>query len=156
MPVQEQPSSRALPSSVIIQDFWAYLLTPPSSLLLADRSLALWTLGYPEAALADAQRVAKDARDLGRVLAYAVGITSRIFIQCGDYAAANAQLDEAIAWTDEKGAVFWKAMVTGTKGCVFAMTGKPSDAVMAVNGFDSGDFDESVVFGDSLCGQRPI
>ena len=44
---------------------------------LSDRSMALWTLGYPDAALADAQRAVKEARDLGRLFAYAVGITSR-------------------------------------------------------------------------------
>ncbi len=45
---------------------------------LSDRSMALWTLGYPDAALTDAQRAVKDARDLGRLFAYAVGITSRV------------------------------------------------------------------------------
>jgi tetratricopeptide (TPR) repeat protein len=109
-----------------------YAISPPSTLLLADRSMALWTLGYPEAALADAQRVIKDVRDLGRVVTYAVGLISRVFVASGNYAAANALLDEGIAWTDEKGAVFWKAMATAIKGCVFAMTGKPSDAVQLI------------------------
>ena len=45
------------------KDYWVYTLT--------DRSIALWTLGYPDAALADAERVIKDARDFGRSLAYA-------------------------------------------------------------------------------------
>jgi len=93
--------------------------------------MTLWTLGYPEAALADAQRVAKEAGDLGRVasLAYALATTSRACILCGNYAAASAQLDEAIASTEEKGAVFWKALVELSKGSVLTATGKPSDAV---------------------------
>ena len=33
--------------------------------LLSYRSLALWMLGYPEAALADADRALSDARDIG-------------------------------------------------------------------------------------------
>jgi tetratricopeptide (TPR) repeat protein len=87
--------------------------------------MTLWTLGYPEAALADAQRVAKEAGDL----AYALATTSRACILCGNYAAASAQLDEAIASTEEKGAAFWKALAELSKGSVLTATGKPSDAV---------------------------
>jgi tetratricopeptide (TPR) repeat protein len=114
------------------KDFVVYAISSPATLLLADRSMALWILGYPEAALTDAQQVIKDVRDLGRVVTYAVGIISRVLVASGNYAAANALLDEAIAWTDERGAVFWKAMATALKGCVFAMTGKPSDAVQLI------------------------
>ena len=112
-------------------DLWVYTLSDLRVYTLSDRSMTLWTLGYPEAALADVQRVAKEAGDLARVasLAYALATTSRACILCGSYAAAKAQLDEAIAWTDEKGAVFWKALVELSKGCVLALTGKASDAV---------------------------
>ena len=41
----------------------------------------------------------------------------------------EALMDEAIAWTDEKGAVFWRALVELSKGCVFALPGKASDAL---------------------------
>jgi tetratricopeptide (TPR) repeat protein len=102
----------------IAKDYWVSTLS--------DRSLTLWTLGYPEAALADAQRAVKDARDLGRGFAHAVSITSIVFILCGDYVAANAQSDEAIAWADEKGSVFWKAFLTIFKGWALALTGKAS------------------------------
>ena len=34
--------------------------------ILSYRSLALWLLGYPEAALADADRALKDAREIGQ------------------------------------------------------------------------------------------
>jgi class 3 adenylate cyclase/tetratricopeptide (TPR) repeat protein len=100
---------------------------------LSDRSMALWTLGYPDAALTDAQRAVKDARDLGRLFGYAVGITSRVYIPCGDYAAANAHLDEAIAWADQKGAVFWKAFATTIRGECFAKMGKSSEAVQLIS-----------------------
>jgi predicted ATPase len=93
--------------------------------------MVLWTLGYPEAALADAQRAVKDARKWGRLLPYAVAITSITVIHCGDYATANEQLDEAIAWADEKGAVFWKALLTRPKGWILAVT-KASDAVQTI------------------------
>src|SRR5262249_15459846 len=112
-------------------DLWVYTLSDLRVFTLSDRSMTLWTLGYPEAALADVQRVAKEAGYLARAasLAYALATTSRACILCGSYAAARAQLDEAIAWTDEKGAVFWKALVELSKGCVLAVTGKSSAAV---------------------------
>jgi tetratricopeptide (TPR) repeat protein len=102
----------------IAKDFWVSTLS--------ERSLTLWTLGYPEAALADAQHAVKDARDLGRGFAHAVSITSIVFTLCGDYVAASAQSDEAIAWADEKGSVFWKAFSTIFKGWALALTGKAS------------------------------
>ena len=111
------------------KDFWVPFLTPPSTSLLADRSIALWTLGYPEAALADAHHVVEDTGDLSRFLAYGVVFASRVFILCGDYEAANAQVDKIIAWADEKGALFWKAMAMETKGSLLFLTGKPSDAL---------------------------
>ena len=43
-------------------DLWVYTLSDLRVYTLSDRSMALWTLGYPEAALADVQRVAKEAR----------------------------------------------------------------------------------------------
>jgi tetratricopeptide (TPR) repeat protein len=106
-------------------DLWVYTLSDLRLYTLSDRSMTLWTLGYPEAALADAQRVAKEAGDL----AYALATTSRACILCGNYAAASAQLDEAIASTEEKGAAFWKALAELSKGSVLTATGKPSDAV---------------------------
>jgi predicted ATPase len=119
------------PATRIGNDLWVYTLSDLRVYTLSDRSMALWTLGYPEASLADVQRVAKEVGDMARVasLAYALATTSRACILCGRYAAARAQLDEAIAWTDEKGAVFWKALVELSKGCVLAMTGKSSEAV---------------------------
>ena len=50
-------------------------------------------------------------------------------IFCGNYAAANAQVDELVALADEKGALFWKACGMVIQGCVLALTGKASDAV---------------------------
>ena len=46
--------------------------------ILSYRSLALWLLGYPEAALADADHALKDAREIGQAatLMYALAITS--------------------------------------------------------------------------------
>jgi predicted ATPase len=44
----------------------------------------------------------------------------------------NAQLDEAIALANEKGALFWKAFGMVLQGCVLALTGNASDAVQTI------------------------
>ena len=102
--------------------------------LLFYRSLALWPLGYPEEALADADRAIRDAREIGQAasLMAALTLTSLSQIHCGNYAIAKAQLDEAITLANEKGAVFWKVGAMLVQGCLFAIAGKASDAVRAI------------------------
>ena len=118
--------------------------------ILCFRSLALWLLGYPDAALADAEQALKDAREIGQAANFDVcavrhGLTH---ILCGNYAAAKAQADEAVALADEKGALFGRPVEQSMQGCVLALTGKASDAVqmitsahcrIAVNGNNSLD-----------------
>ena len=43
--------------------------------ILSYRSLALWLLGYPEAALADAERALKDAREIGQAATLMFALT---------------------------------------------------------------------------------
>ena len=102
--------------------------------LLFYRSLALWSLGYPEGALADADRAVSDARAIGQAasLMAALTLTSLSQIHCGSYAIANAQLDEVITLANEKGAVFWKVGGMLVQGCLFAIAGKASDAVRTI------------------------
>ena len=75
------------------------------------RAWALWLLGYPEAALADADHAIRDARKIGHAatLMFALGYALLTYTYCGNYAAANAQADELVALADEKGAMLWKA-----------------------------------------------
>jgi predicted ATPase len=98
---------------------------------LVYRSLALWLLGYPEAALADADHALKNTREIGHAAAlmYALIFTAVTHIYCGNYATANAHADEVVASADEKGASFWKAFGMSMQGCLLALTGKASDAV---------------------------
>ena len=100
--------------------------------ILSFRSLALWLLGYPDAALADANHALKDAREIGQAatLMYALNNTA-IFahIPCGNYAIANAQIDEVVALADEKRALLWKGLGMMDQGCILALNGKASDAV---------------------------
>jgi class 3 adenylate cyclase/predicted ATPase len=99
--------------------------------ILSYRLLALWMLGYPNAALTDAHRALKHAREIGQAptLMYALAGTCFTYLHSGNYATANANVDELIALADEKGTLFWKAFGTVLQGCILALAGKASDAV---------------------------
>jgi len=101
---------------------------------LCWRSLTLWMLGYPDAALADADHAIKDAREIGQVptLMWALTVPAFTHFHCGNYAIANLQSDEVVALAGEKGAMFWRAWATTFQGCIMASTGKPSDAVQLI------------------------
>ena len=103
--------------------------------ILCQRSIALWLLGYPDAALADAKQALQEARDIGQAttLMFTLFWTSLTQIFCGSFAAAMKEHDELIALADEKGSLFWKAYCTSMQGCLFALTGKASDAVQTIN-----------------------
>src|SRR6185503_6152964 len=66
--------------------------------ILSWRALALWLLGFPDAALADADRALKDAREIGQAatLMYALTNTSFTLIHCGKFTAAGVQVDDVI------------------------------------------------------------
>ena len=59
--------------------------------ILAYRSLALWLLGYPEAALADAEHALKDAREIGQARHpdVRVGLRTSALILCGNYSGGR-------------------------------------------------------------------
>jgi predicted ATPase len=98
--------------------------------VLPHRSLALWALGYPDAAFVDADRALRNAREMDQdaTLMYALSLTLLAFIQCGHYATASAHLDELIALADEKSALTWKAWGRLHRGCILALTGESSRA----------------------------
>jgi predicted ATPase len=98
---------------------------------LGWRELALWVLGYPEKAGADTDQALNDAREVGQAgtLMFALDHASLTHILCGNYATANALLDELLDLADEKGAFYWKAVGLIDQGCVLALTGKAADAV---------------------------
>jgi predicted ATPase len=91
-------------------------------------------LGYPEAALADADYALKDARDIGQAgtLMFALFHASWAHIHCGNFATANAIIDALVALADEKGALLWKAFGMIHQGCVSALTGKASEGVQMI------------------------
>jgi hypothetical protein len=59
--------------------------------VLADRSVALWLLGYPEAALTDADHALEDARKCGRAasLFHVLNVASQSHMLCSNYSAAG-------------------------------------------------------------------
>jgi predicted ATPase len=99
--------------------------------ILSWRSLALWLLGYPEAALADAEHTLKDAREIGHAatLMYALFHAIWTHIDCGNYVAANAHTEELVVLANEKRALLWKGFGMMDQGCILALNGKASDAV---------------------------
>ena len=99
---------------------------------LSFRSLVLWVLGYPQAALVDAEGALKEAREIGHAasLMYALTHTTMFaHIPCGRYSEAKAALEEVVALADEKGASFWKALGTMNQACVLTLTGNATDAI---------------------------
>jgi predicted ATPase len=104
--------------------------------ILSYRSLALWTLGYPESALADAEHALRDAREIGQAatILFALGCGGDwILMLCGNYATATAQADELVALAVEKGAALWKAAGILDRGRLLVLTGKASAGVQMMN-----------------------
>ena len=96
------------------------------------RSTALWVLGYPEAALADIDQAYNEARESGRAAFLGLALIGSFFVvdsYCGNYAKANARIDELLALADEKDAAWWKAWGMLGRGWLLRLTGKAADAV---------------------------
>jgi class 3 adenylate cyclase/predicted ATPase len=109
--------------------------TPDSGVMaLTYRSLALWGLGYPEAALADADQAINNAREIGHpiTLINALIVTSFARILSGNCASANERATEAVTLADKK-VSFFKGAATMVQGCVMALTGDASNGVPAMN-----------------------
>ena len=98
---------------------------------LAWRALALWMLGHPEAAVADAEHALADAREIGHAATsmFALSHASLTLIQCGKHAAAGALADELVALAESKGTSYWRSYGLLLQGWLFTLTGRARDAV---------------------------
>jgi predicted ATPase len=107
-----------------------FMLDPQVSALMY-RSLALWALGYPEAAFAGAEQALRGAREIGHAgtLMQTIADTCLIQLISCDYTAAQAQSEELIVLAEERGSIFWKAAGMLRRGWLLVLTGKTSDAV---------------------------
>jgi class 3 adenylate cyclase/predicted ATPase len=102
--------------------------------ILSFRSQALWFLGYPEAARADAEHALQAARESGHAgtLMYALSIAPLTHFLNGDYGIASTLAEEVVALADERGVLFWKALGTMNRGCILSLTGNPADAIQTI------------------------
>jgi predicted ATPase len=101
---------------------------------LAWRALALWMLGHPAAARADAERAVEEARAIGHAATsmYALSHASLTLIQRGDHAAAGALVHELVALADEKRASYWTAYGMLLQGWLRGLADNPSDAAAMI------------------------
>jgi class 3 adenylate cyclase/predicted ATPase len=99
--------------------------------ILSFRSMALWSLGYPEAALTDADDAIRNAREMGQAatLMYALAQCQIPYTLCGNHAAVAARAREVVALAEEKSSPFWKAFGVMNQGSALALAGKASDAI---------------------------
>jgi class 3 adenylate cyclase/tetratricopeptide (TPR) repeat protein len=102
--------------------------------ILSWKSMAFWLLGYPQAALADSEHALKVARDIGHsaTLMYVLNFSTWTHILCGNYATANALVDEFIALKDQTGSLFWGAWGMMQRGAVLTLTGEGTDAIQTI------------------------
>jgi hypothetical protein len=91
--------------------------------VLSYRAWGRWMLGNPEAALADAERALKDAREGGQAatLMFALFHIAVLHLLNRDYSIAIACSEELFAIAEQKGAsVMWKAGAMAFLGSAFA------------------------------------
>jgi class 3 adenylate cyclase/predicted ATPase len=104
--------------------------------ILYYRSMALWALGYPDAALENAKRAVDEAREIGQAgtLMAALQCTSWIYIGLfRNYDIAKTQIAELVAVADKTGAAFWKLLATQLRGALLVRMRQYSDAVQTIN-----------------------
>jgi class 3 adenylate cyclase/predicted ATPase len=103
-------------------------------MILGGRCLALWLLGYPQAALADADKAVNAARETGHAATLMFALVHRSWpcAWTGNDVAAERLLREAIALAEETGAAFWKGHGGALLGCVLALRGGAAEAIDAI------------------------
>ena len=104
--------------------------------ILYYRSLAQWTLGYPDAALDDAKRAVDDAREIGQIgtLMAVLHFTSVIYILLyGNYDLAKAQIAEMLTLADKTGAGLWRLLAGPMRGALLVRMCQYSDAIQTIN-----------------------
>jgi predicted ATPase len=104
------------------------------TLAKAWRALALWLLGYPDAARAAGDRAIQDARELGYVatLMCTLSAVSWTHIFCRSYDDAIAYADESIILAEEIGSSPWQATGMMFRGAACALAGHLSDGAQQI------------------------
>jgi len=101
---------------------------------LCQRSLALWFLGYPDAALAGANQFLKEARQIDQVgtLFHALNFSFVVHFLCGAHPTADALANELSTLADEQDADMWKTARLAYRGWILAGSGRASEAVQLI------------------------
>jgi len=99
--------------------------------ILSNRPLALWLLGYPEAALNDADEALNQARNIGQTATFLYALTriAWFHLVIGNYETAASQIRELLAVTEDMEGSYWTAAATMLQGCLFALTGNGAPAI---------------------------
>jgi len=105
---------------------------------LAFRSMASWLLGYPEAALTDAECALMEARQIehAATLMFTLNFPILVNTYCGNYDAANERLKELVMLAEEKGAPFRKAEGVLRRGYILTLTGAAKAVEIVTAGID--------------------
>ena len=133
--------------------------------VLTFRSWALWLLGYPEAALKDADDALKNAREMGRAatLMHALSRIGILHILCGNYSVATARTSELFALAEEKGCLVLEGGRNGAPRLRIdpdrqSLGRSPHDHLrnhrIAINGSNTVCAVVSIAFRQGLCGAR--
>ena len=101
---------------------------------LAFRSMLLWLLGYPEAALKGADCALWEARQTehAATLMFTLNFPILVNTYCGNYDAANERLKELVLLAEEKRAPFRTAEGVMRQGYILTLTGEAAKAVEMV------------------------
>ena len=99
--------------------------------ILCYRSWASWVLGYPAAAISDADQAVGDARDIGQAgsLMYALLLAPFTHTFCGNCATATPLVNEVTALADEKGSLVTRAIATLVQAEIFALNDNATAAL---------------------------
>jgi class 3 adenylate cyclase/predicted ATPase len=105
---------------------------------LAFRSMASWLLGYPEAALNDAECALMEARQIehAATLMFTLNFPILVNTYCGNYHAANERLKELVMLAEEKGAPFRKAEGVLRRGYILTLTEAAKAVEIVTAGID--------------------
>ena len=115
---------------------------------LSFRSLTMWMLGYPDAALADAERALQEAREIDHAstLMFALWWTGLMKASCGCYTVANAQGKELVALAHQNSSPPYRVGGTLLQASVLALTEKSAHAIEMITGGLSANRSMGVTF----------
>jgi DNA-binding SARP family transcriptional activator/class 3 adenylate cyclase/predicted ATPase len=103
--------------------------------VLSNRPLALWLLGYPDAAAEDAANAVAMARGVGQAgtLLYMLTRVAWIKLTIGDVEGADIMIRELAATAAEIEGSYWTAAASLLRGCHDALVGDAASAVKSIS-----------------------